>query len=91
MYADEYYLALKEQNFGLINAQGQVIIEPKYDKIGFLENGNIYGQKGLYQFTLNTKGKILDKEFKPEIIKNAFFGLIISLMIGLTVFVFKTK
>jgi len=91
LYAEEYFLVMKEQSYGLINAQGRVIIEPKYDKVGFLKNGNIYGQKGLYQFTLNTKGKILDKEFKPETIKNVFFGLIISLMIGLTVFILKIK
>jgi hypothetical protein len=32
LYADEYYLALKEQNFGLINAQGQVIRMIKLEK-----------------------------------------------------------
>jgi hypothetical protein len=91
LYAEQYFLALKKQSYGLINAQGQVIVKPKYDKVGFLKNGKIYGQKGLYQFIFNTKGKILDKEFKPKIIKNVFFGLIISLMIGLIVLVFKTK
>jgi hypothetical protein len=91
LYAEEHYIAMKDQSYGLINTNGQVIIEPKYDKVGFLKNGNIYGHKGLYQFTLNTKGKILDKEFKPETIKNVFFGLIISLMIGLTVFILKIK
>ncbi|HLO43576.1 MAG TPA: WG repeat-containing protein [Leadbetterella sp.] len=91
LYANEYYIVMKDQSYGFINAKGQVLIEPKYDKVGFLKNGNIYGQKELYQFTLNTKGKILDKEFKPEIIKNVFFGLVITLMLGLTAYVFKVK
>lgn len=91
LYVGEYYIAMKDQNYGFINATGKVCVEPKYDKVGFLKNGNIYGQKGLYQFSLDTEGKILNKQFKPEIIKNVFFGLLISLMFGLTVFVFKTK
>jgi hypothetical protein len=53
LYAEQYFLALKKQSYGLINAQGQVIVEPKYDKVGFLKNGNIYGQKGLYQWIKN--------------------------------------
>ncbi|MCP9765375.1 WG repeat-containing protein [Lacihabitans soyangensis] len=91
LHTEEYFLAIKDNNYGLINTNGQVITEPKYDKVGFLKNGNIYGQKELYQFTLNTKGKILAKEFKPEIVKNVFFGLLVSLMIGLTIFVVKIK
>ena len=45
LYAEEHYIVMKDQSYGLINTNGQVIIEPKYDKIGFLKNGNIYGQK----------------------------------------------
>lgn len=91
LYADEYYIAVKDQNYGFINTTGKVCVEPKYDIVGFLKDGNIYGQKGLYQFTLDIDGKILDKQFKPEIIKNAFFGILITLMLGLTVYVFKAK
>jgi hypothetical protein len=90
-YAEQYFIAQKGQDYGLINANGEVFIEPKYDKVGFLKNDLIYGQKGLYQFTFDATGKELDKQFKPEIIKNTFFGLLITLMLGLTVFVFKVK
>ncbi len=89
--ANQYFVVLKGQNYGFINSKGNVFVEPKYENVGFLTDGSIYGQKGLYQFSLSPEGKILDKSLKPEILKNGFLGLIITLMLGLTIYVFKAK
>lgn len=89
--ANQYFVVLKGQNYGFINSKGKVFVEPIYEKVGFLTDGSIYGQKGLYQFSLSPEGIVLDKSLKPEIMKNGFFGLIITLMLGLTIYVFKAK
>ncbi|MCP9754361.1 WG repeat-containing protein [Lacihabitans sp. CCS-44] len=91
VFANRYFIVLKDQNYGFINSQGKVFVDPIYEKVGFLGDGSIFGQKGLYQFSLSHEGKILDKSLKPEIMKNGFLGLIITLMLGLTIYVFKAK
>lgn len=85
------FIVLKNQYYGIIDSNGAVLVEPKYEKVGRLNNGDIYAQRSIYQFVFSSDGRVLDKSLKPEIIKNSFFGLVLTIMFGLTVYVFKVK
>ncbi|HLO44209.1 MAG TPA: WG repeat-containing protein [Leadbetterella sp.] len=86
------YLPFKSgSKFGYLNSNGELIINPEYDKVGAFQDGIVNCEKGIYQYTLNTKGVITEKNIIPNLLKKAFFGVIITLIIGMTFFLFRVK
>ncbi len=87
-----HYLPFKSgSKFGYLNSNGQLIINPEYDKVGAFQDGIVNCEKGIYQYTFNTKGVITEKNIIPDLLKKAFFGVIITLIIGMTFFLFRVK
>jgi hypothetical protein len=77
--------------YGYLNSKGELIINPEYDKVGAFQDGLVNCEKGIYQYVINSKGTITEKNLIPSILKKAFFGVIITLIIGMTFFVFRVK
>ncbi len=86
------YLPFKSgSKFGYLNSNGKLIINPEYDKVGAFQDGLVNCDKGIYQYSINSKGVIVEKNVIPNLLRKAFFGVIITLIIGMTFFVFRVK
>lgn len=71
------YLPVKLKNkYGYLNKSGELLIEAEYDKLGELRNNKFICDKGFYQYTINIKGKIINKNVQPIILLKSVLGTI---------------
>lgn len=56
------YLPFKSgSKYGYLNSNGELIINPEYDKVGAFQNDLVNCEKGIYQYSINSNGVIIEK------------------------------
>ena len=73
----------------MVDKNRRILTKNKYTDTGDFIDGVVNCEKGIYPYTLNTKGIIIKKNIIPNLLKKVFFGIIIN--IGITFFVFRVN
>jgi hypothetical protein len=84
-----FIMTQSNNTFGIIDINGKTILEPIYEKVGFVVGDKVFGISGFYQYILNTETSRLTKNLKPEISKNLFFLGVIVLIVLIVVIALK--